>query len=437
MTKARIAVLLVVALLVGCGRAARDGVGTRFICPMHPSVISDQPGDCPVCNMRLVPAPEAVAVEGSGQARFKCPMDPEVSSDRPGDCSKCGMPLELETVPAVDDRAAVRLSGERRQLAGAATSPVERVAFRRTIRAPGRVEVDETRRRLIHPKTAGYVELLHANATGTLVRAGEPLLELYSPELVAAQQEFLVALRAQERGDAGDAGGLVASARRRLELLDLSAAQIAALESSREARRTVTVAAPISGTILRRGITQGERVTPEMPIVEIADLSRVWVVAAVYEHELPYVRAGQDATVSLSYLPGQAFRARVDLVLPVLDPATRTAQVRLAVDNAGGALRPEMFAEVTLAADLGERLSVPDAAVLDTGPRALVFREEGDGLFVPREVALGLRAPGRVEILAGLTAGDRVLSSGNFLVDAESKLGADLAGHAGHAGHGP
>ena len=455
------------------GAAARPDV-VRFHCPMHPTVTSDQPGSCPICHMDLVPIDResgADAAHGAHQVsassesrgkpgradvvRFHCPMHPTVTSDQPGSCPICHMdlvPIDRESGADAahgDHQAAassgpaglarVRIGPEKRQLIGIKTAPVERRPFRRSIRALGRVVPDETRMRLVHTKYSGYVEVLHASATGVAVRKGEPLLEIFSPELVASQQEYLVALQSRSRtagstlrsvASAGDE--LVASARRRLDLFDLSEEQIREIETTGQVRRTMTVFAPSSGTLLARSVTQGQRVDPEMPLLELGDLTRVWVLASVYEYELPFVREGQEAVTTLPYLPGKQLRGVVTKVYPVLDAASRSVQVRLEFPNPDLALKPDMFAEVLLSSDLGERLSVPVGAVMETGTRSIVFVEKEDGLFEPREVAVGSRMPDAFEIVSGLEAGERVLTSGNFFVDSESKLAAALAAMAAH-----
>jgi Cu(I)/Ag(I) efflux system membrane fusion protein len=223
----------------------------------------------------------------------------------------------------------------------------------------------------------------------------------------------------------------VASARRRLELFDVTDEQIRELTETRQVRRTVTLRAPISGTIVERLVTRGERIEPGSNLLGIADLSRVWVVASIYEYELPFVREGQRATVALTYLPARTFEGRVSLVLPVLDPLTRTAQARIELANPDLALRPDMYAEVELHADLGERLSVPDTAVIDTGVRSVAFVDLGDGLYEPRELSIGLRLPDRYEVTGGLAAGERVVAAAAFFVDSESRLKAALAATAG------
>jgi multidrug efflux pump subunit AcrA (membrane-fusion protein) len=334
--------------------------------------------------------------------------------------------------------ATVRLTARKQQLIGVRTSLVVRAPFRRTIRAVGRVTYDETSLRHVHTKIAGYVEKLHTNSTGEAVLEGQPLAEVFSPELLASQQEYLVALQARARtagssipSVAGTGDALVASARRRLELFDLSDEQIREIERSGRPRRTVTLAAPTSGTILDRQVTEGQRIEPEMNLLDIADLSRVWVVASVHEYEAPFVRRGQEATMTLPYLPGKAFEGRVSFVYPVLDAATRTAQVRIELPNPDLALKPGMYADVTLTADLGERTAVPASAVMDTGVRSIAFVDKGDGYFEPRELEIGLRSPDSYEVLRGLEPGESVLTSANFFVDSESKLEAALAAMAG------
>lgn len=440
----------------------KEAKAAKFHCAMHPTMVSDRPGDCPICGMRLVPmeedppAPSASAAAAASdpvaapvaapkkKTIWRSTMNPNEVSDHPGKDSM-GMdmaPVELDEAPPqtaapVVGQATVRITTQKQQLIGVRTSDVVLAPFRRTIRAVGHVTYNETVLRQVHTKIGGYVERLYANATGELVQKGQPLVEIYSPELLASQQEYLVALQARTRtagssiqSVASSGDELVASARRRLELFDLSDGQILEIERTGRARRTVTLYAPISGTILNREVTQGQRIEPEMNLLNIADLSTVWVLASVYEYELPFVRQGQKATVTLPYLPGKTIEGRVSFVYPVLDAATRTAQVRVEVPNPGLGLKPDMYGEVTLSADLGERTSVAASAVMDTGARTIVFVDKGDGYFEPRDVKIGLRLQDDYEVLDGLKPGDKVLTSANFFVDSESKLKAALAAMA-------
>lgn len=421
----------------------------RYHCPMHPSMVADRPGDCPICGMRMVPMEDGSTVGTEAPAPapqtlpkkviYRSTMNPNEVSDSPGKDSM-GMemePVEVEQGPStaakVEGLAGVRINSRKQQLIGVRTDVVKRAPFTRTIRALGLVTADETRLHQVHTKIEGWIETLHINATGEKVREGQPLLTIYSPELLATQDEYLLALRTrvppaeEQLPDAvARANALVESSRRRLLLFDLSSAQIEELERTGQATRTVTLHAPVSGYVTRRGVTQGEKIDPSTTLLEIADLSRVWVIASIYEYEVPFVRLGQSADVTLSYLPGQAYRGKVTLIYPVLESATRTVQVRVELPNPDLALKPDMYAQVEIQGDLGERLGVPESAILSSGTRNVVFVAQGDGYFEPREVRLGLRLQDSVEVLEGLAEGESVVTSGNFFIDSESKLKAAL-----------
>ena len=425
---------------------AASKVTARYHCPMHPSMVSDKPADCPICGMRMVSReiagdasqPEKTASPRPGGRRifYRSTMHPGEVSDKPG---KDSMGMEMERVE-VDDAAGgvqglapVILPAGKQQLIGVKTAQVRLAPFVRTIKTVGRVSVDETRIHHVHTKIEGWVDMLFISATGEKVVKGQPLLSLYSPELLATQEEYLLALKA--RGDLGAgaspealrrAEDLVQSSRRRLLLYDFSSRQIDELEKSGSAMRAVTLPAPVSGYIIGRNVTHGEKITPESNLLDIADLSNIWVLASIYEYELPFVKPHQRATMSLAYQPGKRYEGHVTLIYPVLEEGSRTIQARLEFANPTLELRPEMFADVIIQADLGERLALPESAVISTGTRNVVFVAGQDGLFEPREVRLGLRLPDAVEVIEGLREGETVVTSGNFLLDSESKLKSAL-----------
>ena len=336
---------------------------------------------------------------------------------------------------------AVTISSERQQLIGVRTALVTRESVQRTVRTVGKVEYDETRVAHMHTKVSGWIETLHVDFTGKLVETGQPMLEIYSPQLVATQEEYLLALRAQDTLGASSypevantTRSLLAATRRRLLLWDVTEEQIKELEERREPRTTLTLYSPIEGFVINKNAYEGQHVGPDSELFTIADLSEIWVTANVYESDLPYVREEQRATVTLSYLPGQTFRGVVDYVYPYLAGETRTATVRVVLPNPDVTFKPDMFANVELTARLGRSLIVPEDAVIDTGERQVVFLALDGGRFLPREVEVGLRFEGRLQILAGLEEGDRVVSGAAFLIDSESKLRSAMDGMSSMSG---
>jgi membrane fusion protein, copper/silver efflux system len=449
------------ALGVFCCAGHGDGqVQSLYRCPMHPTYVSDHPGDCPICGMRLVPfdaptpapAPAEHAAHGSAPApgSYTCSMCPEVVSTEPGRCPKCGM--DLVPVPeargagaAVPGLAVVAVSEEGRRQAGIQTAVAEVRRLQRTIRTVGTVVADETRVRHVHTKVPGWVESLQVNFTGQQVRQGQPILSLYSQELLSSQQEYLQALEANRALGTGDArpgaGALLRASRRRLELLDVPVEAVAELERTGTPQRTVVLRSPIHGTVTAKGVFEGQQVEPGTELLTITDLSRVWIRAALYEGDASLVHVGQRATFRLPYDPRLALEAPVSFIEPSLDPASRTLGVRFELDNRAGALKPGMFVDVLLELPAEEGLAIPDAAILDTGLRRVVYVELPGGRFAPREIEVGLRAEGLAQILSGLQAGERVAIHGNFLLDSEARIQGALAGtpdpHAGHAAEAP
>jgi multidrug efflux pump subunit AcrA (membrane-fusion protein) len=278
-------------------------------------------------------------------------------------------------------------------------------------------------------KFGGWIEKLFVSATGDQVKKGEPLFEIYSPELLEAHRNHVIAMEAAEkakaRGEPVDAAGLEL-ARKRLRLWDLTDEQIHELETSMKPATTVAILSKVEGVVIKRNTVAGAFVPAGAEVLDLADVSTVWVRADFYEYEVPEVKVGLDAEVTLAALPGETLRAKVVYVYPYVNDQTRTVSVRLELPNRDGRLKPGMYANVTVGVDLGPQLVVDDDAVLDTGTREIVFVADGEGRFVPRDVVLGPRSEGQVVIRSGLREGERVVSSGNFLVDSESRLKAAL-----------
>jgi Cu(I)/Ag(I) efflux system membrane fusion protein len=298
----------------------------------------------------------------------------------------------------------------------------------------GIVKYDERKLADVSLKVKGWIRGLKVDATGQPVKKGDVLFHLYSPELLAAQQEYLLALRTRN-GDAADP--LVRAARQRLRLWDIPDAQIDALTRRGEATETLAIRAPASGFVIEKAVVEGAAVEPGMRLYRIAALDRVWIETQIYESDLPHVKVGQPVEVTLPFVPQKKFEGRISYVYPYLQSGTRTGQVRIELSNPGGELKPEMYADVAFEVNRGERLQVPASAVIYTGPRRLVFVDLGEGRLRPREVKLGQRSGEAFEVLEGLSEGERVVTSGNFLIAAESRLrsAAEYWGGETHAGH--
>lgn len=354
-------------------------------------------------------------------AHYACPMHPSVKQSTFGQCPLCGMDLVPVRKSELESDV-VRFDDLRRQKIGLRTTKVVKAPLETEVRALGRVTFDETRVHDVNLKLNGWVERLHVAETGAAVKRGQLLFTFYSPDLYAAQIELISAQRAKEAAGKGISDSLVASAEKKLRLWDVSDAQIQRLKQDKEAVRAMPIHSPASGYVVEKNVVHGSNVAAGQSLYRIADLSRLWVEADVFEADLARVRKGQKARVTLSYLPGRTFDAEVSFVSPILDPTTRTGRVRLEVPNDELMLKPNMHAEVTLVGDGAEALQIPREAVLYTGRRRLVFVDLGEGRVRPQEVTLGRQTNGNVEVLRGLNEGDVVVTSGNFLLAAESRL---------------
>ncbi len=315
---------------------------------------------------------------------------------------------------------------------GLKTAPVSRKNIRKTIRTVGRIEADERKFATVTAKFEGWIEKLYVDYTGSRVKQGEPLAEIYSPELFATQQEFISTLRWKTQGGnrddelgkmyARDNETIIEAARQRLRFLDISDEQIKEIETTGKALRTLKLNSPVDGTVIQKLAVQGTRVMPGEKLFDIADLSTVWIVAEIYEADLSLVREGTSAKIRMSSFPGTVINARVEYVSPTLSEETRTAKVRFSVPNPYGRLKPQMFTNIEMDVNMGTRLVVPEDAIIDTGERQIVYVDKGEGNFEPRIVSLGLVSDGMAEVLSGLRLNERVAASANFLVDSEARL---------------
>jgi Cu(I)/Ag(I) efflux system membrane fusion protein len=388
---------------------------TLYHCPMHPTYVSNQPGDCPICGMSLVP------VSSDGEA----PPDTGHTSIVPGLA-----PITLET--------------RRVQMIGLKTGIVEKRPIQNRSRLAGYVTVDETRTAGVNVRTSGWVQTLHVNQTGQMVSPGAPLLSLYSQDLYVAQQDLLVALAAYDKssGDSALAEArrrVLEAARDRLRLLGMLPEDIARLESTGEAKSELTLRSPFSGVVMEKNVIEGEFISPDMTLLRIADLRTVWILADVYEQDIAAIREGTPARMSMTAFPGEIFEGKVGFVYPSVSEATRTLKVRLEFPNPSLRLRPGMYAEIDLVEGGPEVVAIPFEAVMDGGETQYAFVVRDRTSFEPRLITTGRRSDDWVEVLSGLDVGEEVVTSANFLIDSESRLRAAIAGMGGSgssaAGH--
>ncbi len=433
-----------------------------YRCPMHPAVVQDRPGSCPVCGMDLVlaqagaPSGDAGRREGAagggqpGQAtpaaagKYWCPMHPEVASDDPeATCSKCG---GMKLVPRPGGQAGpggpvpglvpVEISAERTQLLGMQTAKVLRQPLSQKLRTVGYVAANERAVAVVTARPGGWVDEVKVAQAGERIRKGDMLLTLNSAELLSAQQAYLDALRwkknlvgtPSEKTPAAQA--IDRESLRRLRLYGVAQQDIEALEKRGQAAEVMPVRAPVTGYLVRNTVLPGQWVAPGTELAQIADLSTVWVVAEVYEQDMGRVAVGQKASLALPAWPGERFAGRVQFVYPALSRETRTLQARMEFRNPGLKLRPGMYGDVVIEVGSADALTVPSEAVVDTGEVQYVFVAREGGRFEPRVVRAGGSAEGRTEVLEGVAEGESVVTTANFLLDSESRLRAAVEAHA-------
>jgi len=375
----------------------------------------------------LAPPVTIHAAESSGKQLYTCGMHPQVIQDHPGNCPICGMkltPMHRSDGTNASDLSTIQIDPVTVQNMGFRSELVTRGPVQKTVRTYAAIDFDKTHLADVTTKYKGWIEKLYVDSTGEQVHRGDPLFEIYAPELYSAQTEFILALNQPANSLGTDT--LVTSARNKLKFYDISDEQIAELEKTREAQKTLRVGAPADGFIVDKSVVQGQMVDEGMKLYRIADLGTVWVQAQIYEQDIPFVQLGQEAEVSLSYMPDRKFRGRVTYIYPTVDERTRTAKVRMEFHNPGFLLKPGMFATVELKAQLTpDAVLVPDTAVLRSGEKNTVFIALDGGKFEPRVITLGPRSDNDTyQVLSGLNAGERVVTSGQFMLDSESQLRA-------------
>lgn len=415
---------------------------TQYTCGMHPEIVQDEPGSCPICGMKLTPTkPQGQkrrkrvtgeqACKGRDILMYQAPMDPNYTSPSPG---KSPMGMDLVPVCETDELEAaggISIDSRVRQNMGIRTDTAERAELRKTIRTLGHVDFDERRVTVIATKLDGWIREMHVDFTGEAVKKGDPLFAIDSPQLLSTQQELVSARQAYERTGSAADRGILEAARQRLRYWDISAAQIERIEASGAVEQTLTIESPADGVVVQKNALEGKFVRSDTELFRIADLSQVWVLAHFYEMDAPFLAVGAAVTVEVPYDGGPPIAGRVDYVFPWLDAKTREVKARIELPNPDGRLKPEMYVDVNLRADLGEEgLVIDDSAIIRTGVRNVVFVETEPGSYAPRVVKLGRQIDDKLEITAGLQAGDKVVIKGQFMLDSESRLKEVLGKYA-------
>ncbi|KAF0188675.1 MAG: cobalt-zinc-cadmium resistance protein [Desulfobulbaceae bacterium] len=409
----------------------KDAPKVQYTCSMHPFIIRDAPGSCPICGMSLTPVKvdKKSVTSGSEVQKWRSPMDPTYVRDAPG---KDAMGHDLVPVTESGDTSeGIRIDPQTIQNMGVRTEKVVKRKLQRTVRTVGLISVAEDQQFSVNSKIDGWVERLYINQQGQPIKKGQPLLEIYSPDLVAAQQEYLLALENRRRlaasphpEIAAGADRLLEASRTRLQYWDISPEQIRTLERSGQARKTLTLASEHAGIVTSKKVLSGARIMAGEELLQIADLSKVWIIADIYEYEIPWVKAGQSVRVELPLAGGKVIDGTIAYLYPYLESETRTIKARIELANPGLELKPSMYANVSIGTGAVEAsLAIPMTALLNSGKGQTVFVSLGEGRFAPRSVKSGVRDDdGFIQILSGLNEGEEVVVSAQFMLDSESRL---------------
>ena len=374
-----------------------------YTCSMHPFIIKDKPGTCPICGMELIKKIDNTPVAGSSQT-------PEQKQQ-------------------ADMLGHVSLSPTQRVMANVATVVAGKTSLNKEINAVGIVQYDQSRQAKVTAWIAGRIDKLHVNSVGAYINKDKPVAEVYSPDLVATQQEYLLAVKSREQlknstisSISQNGEGLVASSKQRLMLFGVKESQIAELEKTGKPNIRLPIYTPISGVVIEKMVQQGQYVNVGEVLFNVADLSTVWVEVEVYENEFPNIHLGQQVEIRSQSFPGKPFTGKISYIYPFLDPKTRTVKARVEMPNPGMKLKPDMFVNAIIKVPLGSAIIVPVTAVMDTGKRQVVWVESTPGMFEPRDVQVGQRTDDKIQIMSGINPGDKVAVSGGYLIDSESQL---------------
>ena len=430
------ALLVPAYLLIAPDHQSEITVGTKqlYTCGMHPNIVSDKPGDCPICGMKLVPIKNTNQSDPPQDKErkilyWRAPMDPNEIYDHPGK-SKMGMDL----VPVYEDEAGnsgvVKIDPAVEQNMNVKIATVQKKNLSGRVVTNGVLALDETNQYIVTTRMNGWIEKLYTNYTGQLVSKGSKLMDIYSPELVAAQQELLTALSYQNNVNGSSlqnireiGNELVKTAIKKLELLEVSDKEIKNLMDTKEVKNDLTLYAQHSGTVLEKNIIEGQKVNAGAQLLKIANLSNLWLIADIYEYELSKINLGSTANITYNFLPGKTYKGKVSFIYPTVDSKSRTVKIRVNINNESGELKPEMFANVEIEGkSLGNYPVVPENAVIRSGMKNIVIIALGNGRFKPQEVTLGGYADGYYQILSGLSEGMNIVTSAQFMIDSESNL---------------